>query len=94
MANNEQKAQLRREECRRDVMGFLAARQVLAFHPNTICRTLNEGHERDYAVAEIEAAVAFLGSLEPIAVKVVHDALGATQYFQATAAGVLLHERG
>lgn len=93
MANPEQKAQLRREECRRDVMGFLADRQVVAHHPRTICRGLNEGHERDYLPDEIEAALAFLGSFEPSAVKVVPAAMGATKYFQATAAGVLLHER-
>jgi hypothetical protein len=86
--------QERREECRRGVLGFLAGRQAVAHHPKTLRRRLNDGHEADYTDAEIEAALAFLGLAEPPLVRSIPDALGATKYYQATAAGVLAHERG
>jgi hypothetical protein len=84
--------QERRDECRQDVLGFLAARQALAHHPQTICRGLNAGHRHDYAVAEVLAALSF--RLSAGHVQVVHPEGGSTKYYQATAAGVLAHERG
>ncbi len=87
-------AQERREECRRAVLGFLAERQAVAHHPKTIRRRLNDGHEHDFADAEVEAALAFLVATVPPAALAIPDPLGATRCYQATAAGVLLHERG
>lgn len=87
-------AQERRESCRREVLRFLAERQAVAHHPKTIRRRLNDGHENDFADAEVEAALAFLTATAPAAVVAVRDPLGATRCYQATAAGVLLHERG
>jgi len=86
-------AQERREECRRDVLAFLAVRQAVASHPKTILRGLNAGHEHDYALDEISAALAFLTATEPPLVAGLVEKLGATKYYQATAAGVLTHER-
>ncbi len=88
-----EQAQERREACRRAVLGFLAERQQVAQHAKTICRRLNDGHENDYADAEVEGALAFLAGTEPPLVKAIPDPMGATRYYQATAAGVLAHER-
>lgn len=85
-------AQERREECRREALRFLADRQVVAHHPKAIRRGLNVGHEHDFTDDEVEAALGFLESAG--LVKVVHEPLGATRHYQATAAGVLQHERG
>ena len=86
-------AQERREECRRDVLRFLAERQAVAHHPKTIRRRLNDGHEHDYLDVEIEAALAFLTGATPPLAKGIADTLGATKYYQATSEGVLAHER-
>lgn len=91
--NGEQSlAQERREECRRETLRFLAHRQPLAHHPKAIRRGLNLGHEHDFTDDDVEAALGFLESAG--LVRVVHDPLGATRHYQATAAGVLQHERG
>ncbi len=75
------------------MLGFLAERQAVAHHPNTIRNRLNAGHEHDFTRDEIDAALAFLTGSEPALVHGINDALGATKYYQATAAGVLAHER-
>ena len=64
---------------------------MVAHHAKTIRRALNAGHEHDFADEEVAAALAFLVSAG-FAV-VVAAPLGATLYYQATAAGVLAHER-
>jgi hypothetical protein len=84
-------AQERREECRRETLRFLAERQIVAHHVKTIRRRLNDGHEHDFTDAEVEAALAFLVSDERA--HRIPDPMGSTPYFQATAAGVLAHER-
>lgn len=87
-------AQERREECRRDVLGYLAERQAVAHHRNAIRNRLNAGHEHDYTADEITAALAFLLATAPEAyAAAIHDPMGATPYYQATTAGVLAHER-
>lgn len=94
MPNPEQIAQERREECRKDVLGFIAERQAVAHHAKTIRQRLNAGHEHDYTDAEIEAALAFLMGVRPDPfAKEVPDPMGATHYYQATSAGVIAHER-
>lgn len=87
-------AQERREECRRDVLGFLAERQAVAHHAATIRNRLNAGHAHDYTIEEIAAALAFLAAMEPARAKSMPEPMGSTLYWQATAAGVLAHERG
>ena len=83
--------QERREECRAAVLAFLAPRQATAHHPQSIRRRLAAGHEHDFSLDEITAALAFLESAG--LVRGLADALGATRYYQITAAGVLAHER-
>ncbi len=84
--------QERRDECRQVVLEFLASRQAVAHHPQTICRRLNAGHLHDFTVEEIEAALAFRVSAQHAVI--VYPEGGSTQYYQATATGVLAHERG
>ena len=83
--------QERREECRELVRAHLAARQVLACHPQDIRRRLNAGREHDFTLAEVEAACVFLAGIGHA--EVVRAELGATIYYKATSAGVLAAER-
>lgn len=85
--------QERREDCRRDVLRYLAERQAVAHHPNTIRNRLNAGHQNDYSIDEIEAGLAFLVTTDPKLVNAVPEPMGATKYYQATAAGVVASER-
>ena len=84
-------AQERHEDCRRETLRFLADRQVVAHHPKTVRRRINEGHEHDFTDQEVESALAFLSSAGFVTGIV--NPLGATLHYQATAAGVLAHER-
>jgi len=81
-----QSEQHRREEVRREARAYLAERQGLAFAAASIARAIRAEPE------ETKQALTFLVGLGQVAPTA--DALGATQYFQATAAGVLAHERG
>ncbi|WP_414664868.1 hypothetical protein [Horticoccus sp. 23ND18S-11] len=92
MPNPDAIAQERREECRRETLRFLAERQAVAHHPKTVRRRLNDGHEHDFTDADVQAALVFLVSAS--LAREIPDALGATRHYQATAAGVLAHERG
>ena len=84
-------AQERRESCRNAVLAFLAERQALAHHPQTIRRRLNEGHLNDFTIEEVTAALAFLEGKQRV--KTVLEEMGATAYYQATSEGVLAYER-
>ena len=84
--------QQRKEDARQLVLEHLAARQVLACHPQDIRRSLNAGHANDFTVEEIEAACTFLVGLGYA--KQLHAEMGSTLYYQATSAGVLAYERG
>lgn len=94
MITPEKLAQERREECRAAVLEFLAERNAVAHHAQTIRQRLNAGHAHDFTIEEVEAALAFLAGSEPALVKATPTSLGATKYYQATAAGVIAHERG
>ncbi|MDD3887054.1 MAG: hypothetical protein PHI35_09285 [Victivallaceae bacterium] len=83
-------AQKRREDCRREVLRFLALRQQLFHEAEAIRRRLNRDGA-DFTLDEVNAALAFLVSLENV--KVNPDPLGATPHYQATAQGVLFNER-
>ena len=83
--------QERKEECRDLVRSHLAARQVLACHPQDIRRRLNAGREHDFTLEEVASACVFLVGLGH-AEKVTAE-LGATIYYKATSAGVLAAER-
>ena len=82
-------SQQTREECRREVRGYLAERQKLAFSVATIARRLRM--ENDFADAEVQEALVYLVGRGHATVKPDDD--GATEYYQATSAGVLAHER-
>ncbi|MGC3991619.1 MAG: hypothetical protein QM796_18410 [Chthoniobacteraceae bacterium] len=80
---------VRHELCRHEALRWLAERSPLAFSAATIRRRLNV--EFDFTSQEVEAALAFLVSFEHVSAR--PDDLGSTLYFQATASGVLAHER-
>ncbi|BET67172.1 hypothetical protein ASA1KI_20900 [Opitutales bacterium ASA1] len=87
-------AQERREECRRTVLEHLVGRSHVACHPQDIRRALNAGRAHDFDLEEVVSALAFLVMSSPQLATTVRDPMGATVYYQATAAGVLHHERG
>jgi hypothetical protein len=84
--NNDQEA---REECRREVLNYLANRPAVALSRDTIRRGL--AREFDFEDAEILHACAFLVSRGFASEK--HADLGATRYYQISADGTLAHER-
>ena len=83
---------VRREECRREVLRYLAERAALAFPAATIRRKLRFDGD-DFSDAEIDAALQFLLGLSEPQIKTRDDPHGVTKYYQASSAGVLAHER-
>ncbi len=82
--------QQRREECRKEVRGWLANRQRLAFTNETIRRRVNaEGN--DFSQEQINDALVFLVGRKHVAMT--PDGDGATPHYQATSEGVLAAER-
>lgn len=78
-----------REDCRREVLNYLANRPAVALSRDSIRRGLkNEG---DFEDSEILHACSFLVSLDFI--KSEPASMGATLYYQITAEGTLHHER-
>lgn len=82
--------QSRREDCRREVLRFLAERHLLAHAPRAVRNGVNR-QGANYSKDEILSALDLLVGLD--LVKSEPDPLGATRYFQATASGVLQNER-
>jgi hypothetical protein len=80
----------RAEDCRYEVRHHLAARSTLALDADAIQRGLSRRY--DYSRDEVVRALAFLVSLGHVAQS--RSALGATFYYQITAAGTLADERG
>jgi hypothetical protein len=78
-----------REECRREVLNYLAERPAVALSRDSIRRGLKR--EWGYEDAEILHACEFLVSLDLLTSR--HGELGATRYYQITAKGTLHHER-
>ncbi len=85
--------QIRKEECRREVLCYLVERVALAFPAHAIARKLRiDGN--DFCLQEVEEALEVLAGFPPDPlVKLRADPLGSTRYYQATTAGVLFHER-
>ena len=80
-----------KEECRHDCLAFLAARPTLSFPAEAVTR----GTRRDGAAhteQDVREALELLVGLDLATAS--RDPLGSTYYYQATAAGVLAHERG
>lgn len=88
--------QTQREDLRLAVREALVAAGPVAFPADVIARRVDRLQILDFAatVEDVEAALALLAGLNPPQVQVHPHALGATQYYQATAAGVLAQERG
>lgn len=84
--------QRRREECRIEVLRYLALRTPLAFDAPTIRRKLRmDGGE--WTDAEVEVAAQFLVGYAPALVEIVPEALGATKRYKVTTAGIIEYER-
>jgi len=89
MISNSQKEELRH-----------AAREVLATRPGTaldirgIRRRIEQGKLLDFGFDDVDlrAALAVLAGKDQITI--VHDGLGSTEHFIATAEGILAFERG
>ena len=81
--------QERREECRREVLRFLADRSVLAFRAETIRNALHR--EYKFKLDEIESALEFERGAGRVAVE--PHAQGATRFYRITSEGILFHER-
>lgn len=92
--NAQQQAQLRREECRRLSLDYLANRPALAMRAEAIRRGLEREHAADFTIEEVTEAIAYLEGLEHPAVKREASGFGATLSYQVTTAGVRAHERG
>jgi chorismate mutase len=86
----EEEAQQHREDCRREVLRFLAERAALAHDAGAIRRRINQlGYE--LGDEDVRAALLFLRGLDLVAER--FDPLGASKYWQVTSAGILHHER-
>jgi hypothetical protein len=83
-------AQERKEDARREVRGFLAARMALAHSAKAVTRRLNV--ENDFTLEEVGEALTFLEGLGEVKSRCAD--LGATRYYQITSHGVLQQERG
>jgi hypothetical protein len=79
-----------REDLRRAVRAHLAQRPGIAQCAATLQSRVRR--ECPCNVAQVTAAAKFLVALGHLAET--PDSLGATPYYQATAAGILAHERG
>jgi hypothetical protein len=89
-------AQERKEECRREVRGWLANRPALQFRAGAIHKGVTrEGRENgttaNFETQEITDALVFLAGVKHVEIH--DDPDGATPHFQASSAGVLAHER-
>lgn len=87
-------SQPQREELRFAVREQLVNASTVALTAAMLTRRIERAKLLDFAVTDLEvaAAAAFLVSLGHA--REIPAALGATLYYQATAAGVLAHERG
>ena len=81
---------VRNEEARREVLGFLAVRNLLAHSLPAVRRGVNRAGF-DFNEEEIASALGVLIGLGLAIDRV--DPLGSSKYYQATASGVIAHER-
>lgn len=87
-------SQPQREELRFAVREILVNASTVALAADMILRRIERARVCDFAAdtTDVMAALSFLVGLGHV--KAEPAALGATLYYQATAAGVLAHERG
>jgi hypothetical protein len=83
--------QERKEVCREEVVRFLAERSRLKHAADAVRRGVNRGGF-DFSEEEILAALQFTQGMNLVAAT--PHQLGATAFFQITAAGTLAFERG
>lgn len=83
-----------KEELRHAALEVLAARPGTALDLTQIRRRIDQGKVIEFACdnTDLRQALSVLSALE--FVRISHDALGSTEYFEAEAAGILAHERG
>ena len=87
--NLDQQLQHRREECRRDVLAWLAQRAPLAFRASRVRECINRNNSSDYSQEEIVAALAFRRGMNPPEIERIDDRGGADEHYRATYAGQL-----
>ena len=87
--------QPQREELRAAVREVLVAASTVAFSAEVIARRVARLQILDFTpeITDVTAALAFLVSCVPPQATSIHDPLGANPHYQATATGVLAHER-
>ena len=87
-------SQSQREDLRHAVREQLVTAQTVALTADMVRRRVDRARllNFDAPPSDVEAALALLVSLGQATEQ--PDPLGATKYYQATAAGVLAHERG
>lgn len=83
-----------REALRRAAFEILATRPGVALPLIGVRRRIESGRMVDFPFSdpELRGALSLLSGLGHC--EITHDALGATEYFQATATGTLAFERG
>jgi hypothetical protein len=81
-----------KEELRHAVLECLAARHPAALNLDQIWKRAAKQLDFGFERLEVEPALAVLEDLKLVQVQ--QDSLGSTRYWSATAAGVLLIERG
>lgn len=86
--------QPQKEDLRYAVREQLVTAQTVALNAEMVLRRVQRARILDFefTVREIEEALTLLTGLDQV--KATPASLGATKYYQATAAGVLAHERG
>ena len=92
MSQTQNADQLRREECRKLTLTYLALRQELEFRIEAIVRGLTRNYAADFTQEEVKVALTFLEDRGYT--KHRPDPMGATPTYQATSDGVLVYERG
>ena len=80
----------RKEQCRHDCLTYLVERPRLAFPAPTVRRGVNRAGG-DFTDAEVAEGLELLTGLGYATAT--PDGLGSTNYYQATSAGILFHER-
>lgn len=88
MSTDDEK-QERREECRREVLRYLADRSVLAFRAETIRNSLHREHK--FSIEEIISALEFERGAGRVSIEPHRQ--GATNFYRITSEGTLFHER-
>lgn len=85
---DDEERQLRREECRREVLRYMAQRSVLAFRAETILTKLNKEH--DFTLEEVKAALEY--ERGDGRVELLSNTQGRDRFYKVTTAGIRYNE--